>query len=129
MSYLGLHEEPMRSALLGEHSLTGVDFSGRRSGNGIRFILDGVTYEVTEDECDGYRSSANPMVVTDYPITNVFPAVKVIGSEDADDEILVLRDAETQLEVIRVGTGDAWDYYPYFISEFNPQNMAINKEK
>ena len=116
-------------SLVGEHFLTGVDYETNGIGNGIRFVLDGKTYQVLEDEEDGYRSSAQPIEVMDAVVANSFSPVRVLAYTEDDGEILGLRDVVTGKEVISVGTGDYQDYYPYFINEFTPENMAINAKK
>lgn len=118
--------------LIGQHILSGVDFEVNGVGNGIRFILDNITYEVTEDEQDGYRSSANPIIVSKANVLNTFPGVKVVVSYydfsvNSDKELLVIRDIETGKEVIEVGTDFTDSYYPCFINKFHPEGMYINK--
>lgn len=119
------------SDLVGRHTLYGVDFDVNGVGNGIRFILDGVTYEVTEDEADGYRSSHNPIVSTSQSVFNRFPGVKVVVSfyETDSKDMLVIRDAENGQVVIEVGTDNLDDYYPSFVHNFNPENMSINQKE
>lgn len=115
--------------LVGVRTLNGVDFEVNGVGNGIRFILDSRTYEVTEDEDDGYRSSANAIVSSGEAMSNTFHPVQVFVSTEDDDQILVIQDAKTGDEIIRVGTENSDDYYPCFINSFNPIAMAINKEE
>ncbi len=130
MSYLGLDDPDLQDALLGEHVLEGVDFETEGIGNGIRFILDGETYLVVEDENDDYRSSAKAIEVSpDNPVVNTFDPVRVIGFARDDDEILALVDPVTGKDIIEVGTENADDYYPMFICRFSPENMSINQKE
>jgi hypothetical protein len=66
-------------------------------------------------------------------MTNVFPAVKVIGKylekrEPYDaSEVLELVDVVTGETVVEVGTENTDDYYPYFVANFSPEAMVTNK--
>lgn len=127
--------------LVGEHLLSGVDFTAVRvkewgdhytDANACRFRLDGTTYVAVEDEDDGYRSHLRDLLVTDERLTNEWEPVRVIGSMatrgkyGGKDDVLELRDVKTGGIVLRVGTEDTNDYYPSFISEFTPEALAHN---
>jgi hypothetical protein len=127
--------------LVGQHELSGVDMvqiladpDGYSSDprNCCRFILDGKTYTVTEDENDGYRSSMKDIVEGGEPVVNRFEPQKVLchmqteGRCSSTDDILVMRDIVTGKDVLSVGTSDVDVYYPSFISDFNPEHMACN---
>ena len=132
-------------SLVGEHVLTGVDFSNesikRYWGNGfedaqvMNFILDGVAYSAIENPDDGYRSSMRELrILGNGVVTNTFAPVRVVGRylTRLDDygyecDILELIDVVTGLTVLRVGTENTNDYYPYFIAVFTPENMSINQ--
>lgn len=136
-------------SLVGEHVLTGVDFSNVSIKEEwgcdfddcqvMNFILDGMAYSAIEDPDDGYRSAMRELrVLEDSVVTNTFAPVKVVGryqsqhgseySEFVDrDDILELIDASTGLVVLRVGTENFDDWYPCFIAEFTPENMSINQ--
>ena len=43
-----------------------------------------------------------------------------------EDDILELVDVKTEKVVLRVGTANCNDYYPYFVAEFDPTAMAAN---
>jgi hypothetical protein len=124
--------------LIGEHELSGVDMS-HVSGNHssdvaqvCRFILDGKIYTVTEDDDDGYRSMMKDIVEGGEPVINVFAPHKVLGSLQTKGEygsaadILVFRDVVTGQEVLNVGTDNTDDYYPSFVADFQPANLACN---
>ena len=129
--------------LIGAHALTGVDMSTERmetwasSGrfedcNVINFTLDGITYTACEDPDDGYRSSLRYLRQSDEPTKNQFAPVRVVGrmKENGSHEVhnvLQLVDVLTGGIVLEVGTGNADDYYPYFVGSFYPQEMAPNK--
>ena len=102
----------------------------------ILFRLDGVVYMAVEDPQDGYRSSMKDLFVTDGGMTNVFPPCSVIGRmmENSDsyggqNEIVQFLDCTTGAVVLEVGTASTDDYYPSFVANFQPGNMAGNKEK
>lgn len=128
--------------LCGEHLLSGVDRDTKRVkeswGDGfencdsISFALDGVIYTAVEDPSDGYRSSMRELLVGGEPIKNTFAPVLVIGRMREDGEyhevndVLELVDACTGKPVLCVGTGNTDDYYPYWVAEWSPENMACN---
>lgn len=103
--------------------------SAKDYANGIRFRLDGVVYEVLEDEEDGYRSSAKPLTAVHTKPRNVFPPVRVVSRLGAGDQsdILYLDDEFNSNVVLEVGTDNSDDYYPSFVASFHPQNMVTNQ--
>jgi hypothetical protein len=124
-------------SLIGEHELDGVDRLSKRVeqwGNHfadaevLRFRLDGIVYTAIEDPENGYRSSLDRVFISTEELSNTFPKIKVLARKKADkeDNVLEFVDAKTGKVVLSVGTGSADDYYPYFISEFYPENMATN---
>lgn len=139
--------EPMTvtlDSLVGKHVLDAADtyvqkvelWSGGPDQDAcmIRFRLDGVVYLASEDPDDGYRSSLDKLIVTpSSEVTNVFPPVRVVGRKKADDadgdkhDVLELIDEVTGEIVLEVGTENNDDYYPSFVGNFQPKNMAINR--
>lgn len=130
--------------LVGEHLLDAVDRDNtevRRyddvfdSCDVIRFRLDGVVYMAVEDPNDGYRSSMRSIESGDWPMTNTFPPVRVVGRHvtkgeyGGEDDILELIDVVTGKPVLRVGTDNLDDYYPGFVCFFDPTAMATNAGK
>ena len=133
--------------LVGKHMLDGVDFYNQRfeheyyndqHSSVCRFRLDGKIYKAVEDPSDGYRSSMDSIFIDPSDkMENEFPPIHVIGemkeaiTEDfgytRSCDILLLKDAATGLVVLEVGTDNTDDYYPYFVSNFRPENMAINQ--
>jgi hypothetical protein len=126
--------------LVGLHKLTGVDMdsvsvntwgSKFEDCQVINFILDGRTYTATEEPDDGYRSNMRDIVPSDYKVKNKFKPCKVLGKMREDNkyftnEILDLIDVKTGKVVLSVGTENTDDYYPCWVAEFTPENMAIN---
>lgn len=112
--------------LVGSHELTGCDMETVGDATAICFALDGVIYRAQEDPGDGYRSYLGEFDVTTTPLKNTFTAVKVVGKLSGDEEILELIDAENGKTVLEVGTSNADDYYPSFVGNFTPENMAVN---
>lgn len=119
--------------LVGLHELSAVDegvleesgYAG--TPNAIWFTLDGKTYQVSENPSDGYRSCMRDIVQSDRIMTNTFLPVQVLGRYlSGSEDILELIDVQTGKSVLRVGTHDQDDYYPSYVSEFYPHNMAIN---
>lgn len=100
----------------------------------IRFKLDGVVYVAIEDPNDGYRSYLGELKVDTKEITNAFTGVEVKGvyKEQSEEyfqscDILTLVDTTTNEVVLSVGTDNNDDYYPWFVAQFNPAAMSVNK--
>lgn len=118
--------------LVGPHELTGVDFINQHVGDpacAVNFTLDGVTYSATEDECDGYRSAMGALGVSDKPTLNTFPACRVAGVMRSGEDILDLIDIATGKVVFSVGTDSSDDYYPTYVSSFDPTAMVTNRQR
>lgn len=118
-------------SLVGEHRLSGVDMGSRKvSGeecNTISFTLDGKTYTATEDPNDGYRSSMGSLIVTKEKCKNNFAPQRVVAHYiNGSHDTLEVIDCKTGAVVLRVGTDNSDDYYPSFVAEFTPENMAVN---
>lgn len=125
--------------LIGRHKLSGVDYvpSTREKiskledyGNDILFCLDGITYLITEDEDDGYRSFMTELDITDRTIRNVFPAqeVECIYVDEVDKEtadMIQMKSLDGKL-ILEFGTEMINDYYPYTVFAYYPENMDIN---
>lgn len=121
--------------LAGEHVLDAVDFdvgtSRHESCEIVRFRLDGETYSAVEDPEDGYRSCLGELLTEDVQLKNIFPKIRVVGryQSDINNDVLELIDGETGKAVLEIGTRNCDDYYPYFVGDFYPENMATNKGK
>lgn len=126
--------------LVGRKKLDAVSFSDASGRFGdadfIKFRLDGVVYCATEDEEDGYRSSygelssCEELIILDHDdIDNVFPPVGVdcVVRDSEDECILTLYDAITFEVVLNVGTCYIDAYHPYFVAQFFPEAMCINR--
>lgn len=133
-------------SLIGEHVLDGVDTYVEKikqydwrddltDASAIRFRLDGVIYIATENPDDGYRSTMERLIVQPgTEMTNTFPPVQVLAKKKANDthsvnDTLELIDVVTGKVVMEVGTDNTDDYYPYFVSNFSPENMATNQPR
>jgi len=136
-------EEPITTVALkdlaGAHTLTGVDLTNEtikawydkdvyEDAQYFSFRLDEKTYTAIEDPSDGYRSSMQEIGVSDHALKNTFPPVQVVGvydESDLSDDTLTLIHAVTGKPILRVGTDNADDYYPCFVSEFHPEALGI----
>lgn len=127
--------------LVGLHNLSGVEFSQRENErygyaqkvNAISFILDNITYTAVEDPDDGYRSYMDKIVVSDNNLSNMFEPQRVmaimrVNTTHAND-ILDLYDVRTGLIVLSVGTNNTYEYYPYCVFEYRPENMYVNQSR
>ena len=125
-------------SLVGQHTLTGVDFETQTFNNGYRdeycqvvnFVLDGETYTASEDPDDGYRSCMREIKKSNNVVKNMFASCNVIGTMRVPDygtsEIIDLTDSITRKVVLSVGTENTDDYYPMWVADFTPENMAVN---
>jgi len=128
--------------LTGKKILTGVDFSTETisscwalSGEceACWFELDGVIYGAIEDPEDDYRSHMKELTIDEArKIKNTFPPCEVLcrydeKGEDGSADLLELIDTTTGEVVLRVGTENTDDYYPWYTAAFFPEAMAINK--
>jgi len=130
--------------LCGKSMLDGVDFQNvplpaydgaayTEDSQVCRFRLNGTVFLAIEDPNDGYRSSMRELKTDPRgEIGNVFPAIEVVGvyrdrrgSYSAAD-ILELIDTTTGKVVLEIGTDNSDDYYPSFVANFQPENMATN---
>jgi hypothetical protein len=131
-------------SLAGEHELTGVDYiaseelksnyewSGPYNGQVIRFVLDGKTYTAREDDNDGYRSAMEDLVEggvckNQFAPQRVLCSIRTEGEYGSKDDVLEMRDIATGKLVLEVGTDNTDDYYPSFVANFKPENMACNQ--
>ncbi len=131
------------SDLLGLHTLSGLETSveklsdfgyGYDDAMVVYVVIDGKTYRIQEDPSDGYRSSMGSFGVdTEYKVKNTFPPQQMFVTMRSDDtwrknDTLEFTDVETLKLVLALGTDNTDDWYPYFVFEWNPENMAINIE-
>jgi hypothetical protein len=144
--FAGKGSEVELDELLGEHVLTGVDRGTEQiedeswrdrwrhgPAETLRFVLDGITFQATENPDDGYRSSMGTLAVTAEPVQNIFQPVRVLAQRRADsdyekNDVIEFVDVATNKLVLAVGTGNTRDYYPYFVGEFDPTAMVINNQ-
>lgn len=125
--------------LVGLHKLTGVDFQILEADHEdryedaqlVHFVLDGITYTVTEDRDDGYRSAMQEIRVSKIKVTNRFKAVQVLAMmRNADyTEILDLVDLANAKVILSVGTDRSDIYYPVFVGNWTPANMHVNESQ
>jgi hypothetical protein len=121
--------------LVGPKKLDAVDFCDEHGvfedSRIIKFRLNGILYCAVEDENDGYRSAMKEITILDSTdVRNIFPSIDVvcIYRDDEDFDLLIIFDAETEEIVLEVGTDYVDDWYPYFVSNFFPEAMIINKK-
>ncbi|HSN66735.1 MAG TPA: hypothetical protein VLS94_08845 [Fusibacter sp.] len=95
---------------------------------GFRVVFDGKSYELTEDESDGYRSYLNDVVETENKVDNTFQEIEVycIHKDDGYYDVVEVFDSSNNQLILTFGTQNCDDYYPYCILDWKPQNMNIN---
>jgi len=128
--------------LYGPHVLISIRRDVRHpfcDADGICFQLDGMTVFAFENPDDGYRSScASPMIAEcsmyEFGVSpNYIRAPVIIREWTRDDyytcdgiEMIDTRNGRT---ILRVGTANTDDYYPFFECKWNPENLADNEGK
>ena len=107
-------------------------FSGLdRIEGGFRVVFDGKTYEMTEDESDGYRSYLDEVVETSEKVDNAFQEIEVECVYKRDDyyDIVEVYDKQNKKQILVFGTENCDDYYPYCVLDWKPENLSINEVK
>lgn len=125
--------------LVGLHKLTGIDFDVKsiekygelENCQCVNFVLDGKTYTATEDSNDGYRSTMAEIKISGFKVSNKFKAVKVLGmmrnqTWDRKCDIIDFADCVNGKIILSIGTDNTDDYYPSFVSDWSPDNLAVN---
>lgn len=51
------------------------------------------------------------------------------GVRDTTNDLLKVYDVENGKLILEVGTANTNDYYPYYVANWNPENMHINEGK
>jgi len=110
--------------------------------NACNFILNGIVYQISEDPADGYRSYARDIKILHDGglVSNTFIGAWVYAhhvshredcgytySNQKTADILELIDMISNQIVLTIGTDYSDDYYPYYVCDFQPENMAINQ--
>jgi hypothetical protein len=112
-------------SLVGDHVLTGVRIEDKYETPDhytvCRFTLDGVTYEITEDPCDGYRNYVRSLAILNVTALVDFRQ-HVVCSMKPDDNYS--KNATLQMKVgdfvlFEIGEDNWDDYYPAFVCNFN----------
>ena len=127
--------------LIGIHTLSGVEkgyikdkdyYGAYEDCNCLSFILDGIQYTAIEDPQDGYRSCMKTLKTEKkIKIKNIFPDVKVFCfmKDDRDSDVLIFYAVKGAMKILEVGTENKGDYYPYFVDNFYPENMPVNRRR
>lgn len=122
--------------LIHRRILRGVSFNEPRIVDGeeassCTFVLGRDTFTAVEDPSDGYRSSLGELI-PGGKCSNMFPLnchVRMTMVETENQNLLIMTDIFTNEPVLTIGTTNTDDYYPSFVSDFQPQNMAANKAR
>lgn len=127
--------------LCGSHVLSGVELKNENivgeygytdTVNVCLFTLDGITYRLVEDPCDGYRSYCGDLSLSDVPPRYTFPGVQVVchmmeKTNYETNDCIVMRDVKNGKIVLEAGTCNTDDYYPYCYFSYTPENFSINE--
>lgn len=112
---------------------TGYEWQPNEQVTVMYLVLDGVTYEATENPDDGYRSYMEDFRVSDHAVANTFVPEEVEVRADTGEgtyetnDLLLLVNPRTGREVVRVGTANTDDYYPCCVLEFDPTALEANR--
>lgn len=123
------------NTFLGKHYLSGVEYTTVEDEDGyqyeaFKFCLDGSTYIVSKDPEDGYRSRCREIIISNTPCSMHFPPHEVVGLYDDDmEEVIKFVDINTGKTVMRFGTENSNDYYPYCVMEWLPENLSANETR
>lgn len=107
----------------------------------VRFDTVPYTFMVFEDSNDGYRScSGSPLLLPNYRIeylgigeggatmTYINQKVQIKCPDRADFVGIEMYDFYTKQLILRLGTGQVNDYYPYYCCEWTPENLKDNQK-
>lgn len=128
--------------LIGKHILSGIEVGTKDFKNYwgdienrcyIKFTLDGIHYLAMEDPSDGYRSYMEDLQTIDVPCEIPLPNVEVVcHMAELDswggDDVLAFIDAVNGKEILKIGTANCNDFYPYCVMEYTPENMSCNEK-
>jgi hypothetical protein len=113
--------------LLGERTLDAIRTDVRHpfdtDAAGVALDLGGLTVFIFEDPSDGYRSFG---VSPDYIRVPVRVSRWTKGEREGEADGLEFTDRRNGKVVLRVGTDNTDDYYPSFVCDWRPQNLADN---
>lgn len=132
--------------LVGEHVLEivpmDISHPTDASASGIMFTLDDVTYLVFENPSDGYRSSVGVVLSFNgdaYELggdkwpTNIREPVicshRTNYEHGGESDMLEMRSKETGALIFSIGTENTDDYYPYYRSEWSPEELSGNAKE
>lgn len=94
----------------------------------LRFKLNGICYEISENPDDGYRSNNKEPIVYKGEIKNTFKAVTIIGQHRTQarygtDDIMEFYSEKTGEKILSFGTANVNDYYPYWECDFSAEAL------
>lgn len=100
-----------------------------RDFNICLFALDGETYQLLEDEADGYRSYCSDIEVSSIKIKPEFGIRVVCTPYDVDDQhdCMQVIDINNGQTVLIVGTSYINDFYPCCFFDYRPENISLNE--
>lgn len=116
--------------LQGTHIWSGIEVGCNKDDDAqyVKFTLDGVTYLAIEDPDDGYRSFMQELRIVSEPRKVALPNVNVMChySGESDSDILEFYECATKNLIMRIGTDEIDNYYPYCVMEYYPEKLSIN---
>jgi hypothetical protein len=99
---------------LGKKTLTGLCDRGHQ----VNFVLDGVTYSITEDEEDGWRSSLGHFCINTSKNVEMKYFEEIVVNITMVQDTYQLHDKDKNL-IFEFGTNNNDDYYPSYVCDIN----------
>lgn len=129
--------------LLGEHTLCAIRTDVRHpfdaDASGVALDMKTFTVMVFEDPSDGYRSSAAAPLIAECSLYEfgvspdyIHAPVTVTACANGDGERtgicqgVQFIDRRNGKVILTLGTENTYDYYPSFVCDWRPENLADN---
>lgn len=109
-----------------------------RASNGCAVDFGDFTVFVFEDPSDGYRSCATTPLFTTGPLYQFSDNIEYIRAPvlvrhweknefDQPCDGIEIIDRRNGKTILQLGTSNSEDYYPSFVSDWQPKNLANNE--
>ncbi len=134
-------DEIVLEQFVGLRELSGVSFddiapnsplgSSYEDASRVTFVLDGEAFQAIEDPDDGYRSSLGHLLRCDIAdVKNQFDPIQVLGAMRGNsDDVIDFKDVRNGKTILSIGTENTDDYYPSFVANWSPENIALSKNE
>lgn len=121
---LEVSKETTKEKFIDFDKMIGLECSLYYNNHSNQFQLGDVTFEVIEDEQDGYRSCLKEVKIIDENSRrdpgNFLGTVKITKNSSSSNEIWLLEDIIKNHVWYEFGTANFDDYYPSFVFNYEP---------